>query len=97
MSLLEGDTTVLIDPYVTEKLRELDADLARRAPLSDGRSPAFALSPAVRMAGRLLRRMGEGLESWAAPTPTVPESDDGHLVAATRTTGSAFRPREEGC
>jgi hypothetical protein len=88
---------VLIDPYVPEKLRELDADLARRAPLSAGRSPTFALSPVVRMAGRVLRRMGEGLESWAAPRPTVAESDGAHLLAAGQTTGSSFRPREEGC
>ena len=76
---------MLIDPYVTEKLRELDSDLARHAPLSDGRSPAFALSPAVRMAGRILRRMGEGLESWA--TPVIP----GQSAAARLTS------REEGC
>ena len=76
---------MLIDPYVTEKLRELDADLARRAPLSDGRSPAFALSPVIRVAGRVLRRMGEGLESWA--TPAIP----GQSTTAPR------RSREEGC
>lgn len=88
---------MLIDPYVTEKLRELDADLARRAPFSTEKSPAFSLSPAVRMAGRVLRRMGEGLESWAAPRPTVTESDGARLLAAGQTTGSSFRPREEGC
>ena len=61
---------MLIDPYVTEKLREFDAELARRAPPSDGKSSTFALSPVVRIAGRALRRMGEGLESWA--TPAIP-------------------------
>ena len=76
---------MLIDPYVTEKLRELDSDLARRALPSAGKSPTFALSPVVRTAGRLLRRMGEGLESWA--TPVVP----GQSAAARLTS------REEGC
>ena len=76
---------MLIDPYVTEKLRELDADLARRVPFSTEKSPAFSLSPVVRMAGRVLRRMGEGLESWA--TPAIP----GQSTAARLTS------REEGC
>jgi hypothetical protein len=86
---------VLIDPYVTEKLRELDADLARRAPPFDGKSLTFALSPVVRMAGRVLRRMGEGLESWAAPA--IPGSDGGRPMAARQTPGSPFRSTEEGC
>ena len=76
---------MLIDPYVTEKLRELDADLARRVPFSTENSPAFSLSPVVRMAGRVLRRMGEGLESWA--TPAIP----GQSTAARLTSS------EEGC
>jgi len=86
---------VLIDPYVTDKLRQLDADLARRVPPSDGKSPTFALSPVVRMAGRVLRRMGEGLESWA--TSAIPESDGDRPVAARQTPGSSFRSTEEGC
>ena len=86
---------MLIDPYVTEKLRELDIDLARRAPPRPAPSPV--LGPLARAAGRALRRMGEGLESWAAPTPTVPESDGARLVAARQRTGSTFTPREEGC
>jgi len=76
---------VLIDPYVTEKLRELDADLARRAPLSAEMSPAFALSPVVRVAGRVLRRMGEGLESWATP------------AIAGQSAAARLTSREEGC
>ena len=77
---------MLIDPYVTEKLREFDAQLARRARPSDSKSPAFALSPVVRLAGRILRRMGEGLESWATPGLA------GQSPAAAR-----LRSREEGC
>ena len=84
---------MLIDPYVTEKLRELDADLARRAP--PRAAPSFVLGPLARTAGRALRRIGEGLESWASPG--LPESDAARFVAAGQTTGSTFRPREEGC
>ena len=86
---------MLIDPYVTEKLRELDADLARHSPPSAGRSPTFALSPVARVAGRALRRVGERLESWS--TSATPESNGARPAAASQTTRSAFKPREEGC
>ena len=76
---------MLIDPYVTDKLRELDADLARRGSFPVGGSPALVFSPVIRTAGRVLRRMGEGLESWA--TPAIP----GQSAAA------GLRSREEGC
>jgi len=85
---------VLIDPYVTEKLRELDAELARRAPPFPGRALTPALGPLARAAGRVLRRMGEGLESWA--NPTVPESDGARRLAAGQA-ASPFRSTEEGC
>ena len=85
---------MLIDPYVTEKLRELDIELTRRAPPRPAPSPV--LGPLARAAGRALRRMGEGLESWA--NPTVPESDAARLLLAPRrTAGSPFRSTEEGC
>ena len=83
---------MLIDPYVTEKLRELDIDLARRAPPRPAPSPV--LGPLARAAGRALRRMGEGLESWA--NPTVPESDGARRLAAGQA-ASPFRSTEEGC
>ena len=86
---------MLIDPYVSDKLRELDAELARRTAPFAGRAPTFALSPVVRVAGRVLRRLGEGLESWAAPTSA--ESDGTRLLAAGQTAGSSFRSTEEGC
>jgi hypothetical protein len=58
---------VLIDPYVSDKLRELDAELARRAAPLDGATPTPVLGPLARTAGRVLRRIGEGLESWSSP------------------------------
>jgi len=84
---------VLIDPYVTEKLRELDIELTRRAPPRPAPSPV--LGPLAHAAGRVLRRVGEGLESWAAPA--IPESDGARLRAARQAAGSPFRSTEEGC
>ncbi|MBI2912594.1 MAG: hypothetical protein HYY03_01590 [Chloroflexi bacterium] len=54
--------------YVNEKLRELEREVARRTfrPQPPRRKPV--VGPAVRAAGGALRRLGEGLESWAAPT-----------------------------
>lgn len=58
--------------YVNEKLREVKAELDRQEAL---RAPGGTLppprrrliGPAVRVAGRHVRRVGEALESWAAP------------------------------
>ncbi len=54
------------DYYVREKLREFEQQqlthLSLQAPDS-ARAPV--ISPVVRGAGRLLRRLGEGLEAWA--------------------------------
>ena len=86
---------MLIDPYVTEKLRGLDAELARRALPLPGRAPASVLGPLAHAAGRVLRRVGEGLESWAAPV--IPESDGARPGVTSQTTRSTFKPREEGC
>ena len=84
---------MLIDPYVTDKVRELEAERARRAPPRP--QPAPVVGPLARVAGRALRRIGEGLESWAAPP--VPESDAAWLRAARQTANSTSRSREEGC
>ena len=84
---------MLIDPYVAEKLRKLDIELTRRAPPRPAPSPV--LGPLARAAGRALRRMGEGLESWA--NPAVPESDAARLLAGRQTPGSAFGSTEKGC
>lgn len=55
------------DYYVAEKLREMEA--ARRrgsaAPPPPSSEPRPRLRPLVRLTGRTLRRLGEGLESWA--------------------------------
>ncbi|HEU4759352.1 MAG TPA: hypothetical protein VFT91_05145 [Dehalococcoidia bacterium] len=55
-------------PYVHEKLRELEAELASRALRQHQPSPHITLRPLVRGAGRTLRWLGEGLESWATPS-----------------------------
>jgi hypothetical protein len=64
--------------YVREKLRELsEMDLAAAAgrprleTARNGRPPVFG--PVARVAGRMLRRAGEGLEMWASPRPGEPE------------------------
>lgn len=55
--------------YVREKLREFERGqlmlLSRQPAPATRRSPV--LRPAFRGTGRLLRRLGEGLESWATP------------------------------
>jgi hypothetical protein len=84
---------VLIDPYVTDKLRELDVERARHAPPRP--APRPVLSPLARAAGRVLRRVGESLESWASPA--MPESDPARLLAAGQMAGSPLRSKEEGC
>lgn len=54
--------------YVWEKLRELEAKRPAGHQMPEKpRTPRVAAG-VVRMTGRLLRRMGEGLESWAAPS-----------------------------
>lgn len=59
------------DFYVREKLRELEREqlalLSRTAKPASRRAPV--IRPAVRGTGRLLRRLGEGLESWAGHEP----------------------------
>jgi hypothetical protein len=53
--------------YVWEKLRELERERPARHHMPDKPQKARAAAGVMRMTGRLLRRMGEGLESWAAP------------------------------
>jgi hypothetical protein len=56
--------------YVSEKLRELqEAAPARRVPAPPSRGRKPVIGPIARRAGRALRRVGEGLESWGAPPP----------------------------
>jgi hypothetical protein len=55
------------DVYVWEKLRELEGERPP-VPRTPGQRQARLASGVARMTGRLRRRMGEGLESWAAPS-----------------------------
>ena len=74
---------MLIDLYVVNKVRGLEAERVQRAPLRS--QPAPVVGPLARVAGRALRRIGEGLESWAAP------------VIPGQAAASPLRSREEGC
>ena len=67
---------MMMNEYVTEKLRELDEErltrvlAARRGPSeqivhSDRSRPV--VGPVIRAAGRTLRRAGQRLEGWASP------------------------------
>ncbi len=65
--------------YAEEKIRELEKELAAltiRHPRPDTRSALFG--PAIRALGRSLTRLGEGLESWATPSPPS-EGERHHL------------------
>jgi hypothetical protein len=89
---------VLTDLYVREKLRELEA--GRRVPPRPRSTATPLMGPLARTAGRALRWVGEGLESWSAPTPTVPESDGARPGATRQTAGSrlsAADGQREGC
>jgi hypothetical protein len=60
--------------YAREKMKELDAELARKhsavSPVAP-RTQHRPLAPVVRATGRRFRRLGEALESWAQPCPTA--------------------------
>ena len=62
------------DYYVREKLRELEQQQLTRLSLQARPDSARApvISPFVRGTGRLLRRIGEGLESWGGHEPEPP-------------------------
>lgn len=65
-----------MNPYIYEKLQELEKETRRRTPYEPPRrKPVFG--PVFRVAGRTLRRFGEGLESWAGYPP--PEADQPQL------------------
>ena len=59
------------DYYVREKLREFEQEQLTRLSLQAAAAPhrAPVINPFVRGTGRLLRRLGEGLESWAGREP----------------------------
>lgn len=55
--------------YVAEKLRELELERAHLLPHLQPPRKKPVFGSVVRSAGRSLRWIGEGLESWATPSP----------------------------
>jgi hypothetical protein len=62
------------DIYVSDKLRELEGERARRAAEMPPPDKKPVLGPLARRAGRALKRIGEGLEAWGT-TPPARERD----------------------
>jgi hypothetical protein len=67
---------MMMNDYVAQKLRELDeerlnrtllATRLREASRSERPKAKPVIGPALRLAGRTLRRVGAGLEDWAEP------------------------------
>ena len=97
------------DDYVREKLCELDAELAhraphrapldarfaRRTPVRPRAMPTSVVGSLVQVAGRALHRTGHRLESWA--TRAAPEGDAAWVVATTDTPGPLLSWWKEGC
>lgn len=62
----------MLNPYATDKLRELDQESrARRRTFAGLPSPSRkpVVGPLARAAGHAIRRVGEGLETWGTPAP----------------------------
>ena len=55
--------------YVSEKLRELENEPARREPERPRADRKPLLGPVARRLGQVLRRIGEGLEVWGSALP----------------------------
>jgi hypothetical protein len=81
---------MLMNEYAVEKLRELNEEslgrtvLIQRAKAAQGagiRRNKPVVGPVMRVAGRTLRRAGEGLESWASPPQ--PECEGGRWSGRT--------------
>jgi hypothetical protein len=68
--------------YVWEKLRELEQERPARHHAPEKPKKSRVAAGVMRVTGRLLRRMGEGLESWA--TVPNPDSAGGRPAAAAR-------------
>lgn len=73
---------MFVNEYVAEKLRDLDEERLTQATLRHRAEPVHGadaprtkpvIGPVMRVAGRTLRRAGEGLEGWASPGPAEGE------------------------
>jgi len=67
---------MFMNEYVAEKLRDLDEERLTLATLRHSGEPVHrgdasrtkpVIGPLMRVAGRTLRRAGEGLEGWGSP------------------------------
>ena len=78
---------MMMNDYVAHKLRELENERLDRTLIAAKMQEASdshtqrpkakpVIGPALRVAGRTLRRVGEGLEGWASP----PSAEDGQLA-----------------
>jgi hypothetical protein len=56
------------EQYVAEKLRDLALERREATPPPASPTSKPGLRPFARLTGRTLRRLGEGLESWATAT-----------------------------
>ena len=72
----------MMNDYVAQKLRELDEERLNRTLIAarmerDSGLPKPkgkpVIGPALRLAGRTLRKVGAGLEDWAEPPATESE------------------------
>ena len=73
----------MMNEYVNEKLRQLDEERLHHTlnfaaqmqdPAQDKKSDGKrVIGPALRLAGRTLRKVGAGLEHWAEPRTTETE------------------------
>jgi hypothetical protein len=72
----------MMNDYVAQKLRELDVERLNRTLIAvrmeqESRGPRSkgkpVVGPALRLAGRTLRKVGAGLEDWAEPPMTGSE------------------------
>ena len=60
--------------YVREKLTALERSALQRPIPATHAAHGVIAAPVLRSAGRLLRRTGERLESWASPQPAEAEA-----------------------
>ena len=62
-----------LEIYTREKLRALERESRSLRARSSAGKQERPLAPLVRAAGKLLSRLGGGLEGWGEPRPARPE------------------------